>query len=336
MNYNNPKLIFGSQNSNKFSGPDLRLFTGSLIILALVTIGLAFWLFSSDTIRNDWRWVLSVQILISVGPSILASMIFYFLYSKLAEKNVLREISESSAEYAFFLFSQRFEKMLPAKIIPGSDSPSAEYQRDFNLQLSKSASYRYKGDTAKIASIRLIHWHNNDNLEKDISLLLLDPRNESLLRERAQMKLSNMRDSYNKNDLDEKIAELRNDIYTTIVRFYDNCHRLCVQVGFHNEPLFFRTEIFDNGMFVNYYLGKTFQDTYFYKRETVAYDSYLLNFRQNHKISSKTIILDNNMTDESLLEHLRDLKCQSQLCELRDMVRGRDNIYQKVLKNLDE
>ena len=330
------QIIFGSQSSKKISGPDLRLFTISLIIIALASVGVAFWLFSSKGIRDDWMGVLFVQILISVAPSIFASMLFYFLYSKLAEKNVLREISESSTEYAFFLFSQRFDKMLPAKIIPGSDSPSDEFQRDFSLQLSQSTSYKYKGDSAKIASLRLIHWHNNDNIEKDISLLLLDPRNEPLLRERAQIKLSNMKRSYNKNDLEEKITELRNDIYTTIVLFYDNSHRLCVEIAFHNEPLFFRTEIFDNGMFVNYYLGKGFQDTYFYKRETVVYDSYLLNFRQNHKISSKAIILDANMTDESLSNHLIDLKCPLQLNELRTLVSDRDIIYQKLLKNLDE
>ncbi len=83
-------------------------------------------LFGYGATSTMWVWAFSVQFLISIGTSILASVAFYLLYARLLERAVLEEVTESSvmfaADYVSRLYSaeldrmvKRFDRMLPSK-----------------------------------------------------------------------------------------------------------------------------------------------------------------------------------------------------------------------------
>jgi len=94
-------------------------------------MAVAFWIGVDPQVRDPyivkWQYAIGQEVLIAIGTSILASTLFYLLYSRTAEDRVLREVSthvtRAATEYATSLFQQRFDKMMPTKFIPKQRHP---------------------------------------------------------------------------------------------------------------------------------------------------------------------------------------------------------------------
>jgi hypothetical protein len=230
------------------------------------------------------------------------------------------------------LFTERFERMLPTKVFPATDLPTTEFDRCFNPMLAESQTYRHKGDSASFASFRLTYLlESTYHLEKEITLLLLDPREIRLFEERAQIELASSKEHYSRIQLEEKTLNMRVEVYVTLVALFDIRHRINVDVAFHKELLFFRSEILDDGVFVTYYLGGEFPGTYLYSRNTLAYEAYLLNFRQNCEIASARITFNNELEEENFIAFLEELGCETGLEELRRLKEERFAKYKVMM-----
>jgi len=167
-------------------------------------------------------------------------------------------------------------------------------------------------------------------LDKEIALLLLDPRRKDLFEERAKHELSSSHKMYNKIQLFEKASELRNNVYITLIGLFDICHITKVQVAFYEEHVFFRTELMDGGAFLTYYLGGEFPGSYLYPQKTFTYKAYSSNFRQIYDSSSKRITFDNHLKDDEFLKDLQELRCEFSIEELRKFKDERFEKYRLV------
>lgn len=300
------------------------LFIIIALIVGVLLMGVAFWIDVNPKVRDpsvvEWQFAIGQQILIAIGTSILASILFYLLYSRTAEERVLREVSTQvtlmATEYATSLFQQRFNKMMPTKIYPETGVPSREFNDDFDEILQKSMIYKYKGDAASYTTFRLHMLCQKGNLlDKEIKLLLLDPRELQLFEDRAQVELTKRPSS--KAELTSYANELRQKVYVTLVALFDISHSSRIEVAFHKEHPFFRSEIFEEGIFLTYYLGGEFPSTYLYSRDTVSYNALLLNFWQNYNASKDHIVFNDQLTEATLRSVLDSLGCTDSIEELR-------------------
>lgn len=285
----------------------------------------------------NWQGAIGQEILIAIGTSILSSTVFYWIYSRTAEERVLKEISanasEAATEYTLGLFQERFERMLPTKVYPATDVPVAEFDHDFDMFLKDSKIYKFKGDTANFTTFRLTTLcEQGYPVDKDITLLLIDPVRDDLIEGRAKGELSGTRRAYSKLQLTEVMHETRLSIFVAMISLFDICHAIKVELAFHQEHSFFRTELLDGALFLTYYLGGPFQGTYLYSQATFPYIAYLQNFRQNYATSKYRITFDSPMTENDLSKHLTELGCKLSIEELRQRKEERFAKYRQMIR----
>lgn len=296
--------------------------------IGLALLGLAIFLAAVVTDSREphilsWKVALLREILGVVGTTIIASTLFYVFYSRFLEREVLQEVTEEAAEvaadHASQLYQSRFSRMMPTKIYPATRMPMPDFEAHLEEVLRGSRHYKFKGDNGGYTVFRLDRLcKNSPFLDKDIELQVLDPQEKYLLRERAKIELAESNPSYQLEQLEPYIDDMRNNIYVTIVAAFDVRHKTRIRIRFHKEHLFFRSEIFDGGIFLTYYLGGEFPSTCFYDRETMSYDAFLENFRQIWKSGKPTELeFSTQDGDDWLRERLAALGCDKDLTELR-------------------
>ena len=330
-----------NRNKSTHNAPEdlaQKLFATVAFMLGLFTMGVAFFIAHSEGVRDpnitNWQGAIWVEILIAIGTSIISSIIFYFIYSRTAEKYILKSVAETSTEYALSLFRKQYKEMLPSQIFPATNLPTKRFDSYYNPLLEKSKTYRYKGDSANYTVFRLAYLLNSATfLKKEITLLLLDPREQQLFEERAQIELSNSMEKYSREHLKVKTNKMRMDVYVSLVALFDERHRLNVKVAFHKELMFFRSEIFDDGIFVTYYLGGEFPATYLYHADTLVYKAYLMNFRQNDEPVTLRLSFNNRLGEKQFITFLNELGNQASLEDLRQMKEKRFAKYQEMLRH---
>ena len=311
------------------------VFTRSLIGIAAFAFVIAFFIALNPSARDpaivSWRAAILLEISLAVGTSIISSLAIYWFYSRVVEKRVLKVVmtnaAETAAKYATSLYENRFERMMPTAIYSATAAPKPEFEAHLERVLQNSRIYWFKGDDGGFTAYRINSLTNHHHLlEKEITLLLLNPDDKYLLRERTKIELANANPGFSKEDLSEGINQLRKGIFASIVAVFDNSHRARVNVGFHNEHLFFRSEIFDEGIFLTYYLGGEFPATCFYPRKTLTYQACIENFRQIQKSADPFFSFSTASTDEDLKERLRALGCEYELADLRQFL---DSLFAK-------
>ncbi|MCC6299229.1 MAG: hypothetical protein IT314_08015 [Anaerolineales bacterium] len=294
------------------------------LLVAILTIGIALWMNSRLETRDpeivNWKLAFLVNVLIAIGTSIFASVAFYWFYSRYAEERVLRSVSEQvsreSVDYAEKRYSQRFEKLLPRTTYDATSKSTEGFNDDFNELFSSSNTYFFKGDAGSYASYRLTELCENKSLlDKHIRLLVLDPRDDRVLLSRVNTEYS--RRNLTKQQLAKATEDLREKIFVTLVALFDICHKARVEVALYKEYPFFRTEIFDEGLFLTYYISGDTSTSYLYSRKTLAYDAYMLNFIQNFDGSNDHIVFGNETNERDLQAILGGYGCKIQLAELR-------------------
>ena len=316
-----------------------RILFSVVSIIVGVLIMLMGFLVARDPEVDDpaiikWQFAISQEILITIGTSIIASVVFYLLYTRSAEERVLHEIgskaSQTAADYALSLFKTQFEYLLPAKLYPETDIPLAEFNNDFDELLSQSNTYFFKGLTASYTSYRISKIAQNvRTVERDYKLLLADPREQLLYEGQVRVGISRASSSEKKLsrlDLTERANGMREKVYVTLVTIFDICHLLRVEVVFHKEHPFFRAEILDGGIFLTYYLGGKYPATYFYSRGTFSYEAYLMNFWQNYN-ALDNYVFDRKMNEEEFKCLLEELGCKTNVDQLRKIKQARFERY---------
>lgn len=332
LNINHPKIL---TNEKELKSLTQFLFTFGAILSGLAIMLFAFIIARNSEVRDpsivNWQGAIWIDVLIAVGTSMIASTIFYVMYSRIAERRVLRDITTTASEYALSLFSNRFEKMLPIKVFTQSELPTEEFDIYFSKFLKDSKTYKFKGDAGSFTSFRLSCFFNKHHTDIDIILLLLDPRDLYLFEERAKIELSSLKDDFTKSDLIQTTEQIRNSVYVTLIALFDISHKINVEVAFHKELLFFRSEILDDGIFLSYYLGGDFPGTYLYIKKTFVYEAYLHNFKQNYNAATYRINFNSTIKDEDFISHLEKLGCSYNLDALRQLKKQRFEKYQEMI-----
>lgn len=320
----------GTYQSGEVVSLAQTVFIVALILIAIISFVVAFVIANNPLARDpaiiSWKSAILLEITLALGTSIVSSLLIYFFYSRLVEKRVLNVVSTNAAEvaasYATSLYENRFERMMPTEVYSATATPKPEFEEHLTRVLHNSTIYWFKGDDGGFTVYRINSLTDNHNLlRKEITLLLLDPSDNYLLRERSKIELASTKPVFTKDELEERIEQLKKGIYASVVAIFDNCHRARVNVGFHKEHLFFRSEIFDEGIFLTYYLGGEFPATCFYSKNTLTYQACCENFRQIRKSAEPFFSFSTTATEDDLKAKLKQLACDYELEDLRSFLR---------------
>jgi hypothetical protein len=140
--------------------------------------------------------------------------------------------------------------------------------------------------------------------------------------------------------LEREMEKLRQDVFVTMVALFDIRHMVTTNLYFHVDLPFFRCELFDEGMFLTYYLGSaTYPETLHFANRTRPYMAYNKGLELTRRFASKSMYLssvgpsaDLVDTDEKLLDRLRELGCQADLNVLRQKMEERFEALQTELQ----
>lgn len=272
-----------------------------------------------------WASILSVFCQ-TTGTSILASVVFYYLFSVSTEsriiKNLSAEASKQAVDYAMQQVSQKFNNVMPLKIYPKTSTPLEEFNRDFDSYAKTSKIYYFMGDSATYTAKRLKRYRTEKNLVgKKIELLLLDPTETEIIKTR-------MRNDYpdcDKQELGKRVEQFQLSVFVTLRCLFELNEP--VTVGFHHERLVFRYEIFDEAMFLTYRLGGVMLHTHLYLRESTLYQSFHLHFLQCSEscVKTKRINFIPDLKQNDFADILKRLGCSYSIEELDEKKREREN-----------
>jgi hypothetical protein len=108
----------------------------------------------------------------------------------------------------------------------------------------------------------------------------------------------------------------------TVVDLFTQAHRWCtVELRMFHGPVFYRTEIFDEKLFISYYEARdatAYPTTYLYDRGSFFYEVFRTDFNQTFDLTQQSIIFNSRSQEEDLKDFLQKIGCDpAQLAELR-------------------
>lgn len=277
----------------------------------------------------------------AIGGSLLASIIVFVLVTVFIEPAKARLQAEEIADYAIDVanmrFQERFESNLPKATFAASSVPKRDFQECFAELVSRSSRYEYKGGIGDFTAFRLFEQCRRREFQSldGIRLSFVDPRSDRALVALAE------RSGLAKSEVTGFVDSLRNRLYFSLSALYDVGDNISTSVYFHRELPSFRCELFDDGMFLTYYLGSSeYQETIQYQSNTRQYRAYKTSLDLSRRYSPKVIEFgkqspsENLIYDEEMLKRtLEELGCQSDLKQIR---KDRDAHYKKLRKHLTD
>lgn len=342
--------------------PSIKTISRLTIIFLLTLVGILVSGLFTLSVHIDATHPRLSAILAGVASELLASIIFAALYAWMVEKHqiglvtdevlqstesVLKEFEcthtdilrntanetkaliDSVVHSYYGEISSHFRQVIPENYFAPSDSPDPRFNAANSAALTKSTKYYFKGVTGRHVGIQLEACRRS---ELDCSVSLLDPRREDLLRlyMRSRFGLIMQGDM-----IQVRLAEVKNEIYSAIVSLYDLANRCPVEISFHHGPVFYRTEIYDDSMFLSLYIGDhptPYPPTYLYKRDTFYYDAFLKDFLQAREVSRANVRFDINSDEEELKDFLELTGCSHpELDRLRKMSQSfRDHWMRRI------
>ncbi len=317
-----------------------------LTIIGLVAVSLAFLIVG----RVAVSWA---PLSTAVGEGVLASAIVYLLVSLLLEpirqQAQAQHISAYAIEVAQAQFQRRFETSLPSATFEMSLIPKRDFRDAFVKLLISSTRYDYKGDTANFTTFRLATLERMLEIRRlrDICLCVLDPRATLPIRATAERRVANSLDVTEHKGADDRIAiavedqvaRIREDVFVTLITLFDIRHSVSATVYLHSDLVFFRCEMFDDGMMLTYYLGAaSYPETLQFSSVTRPYQAYRNSLDVTRRFAPSLLrfgtggpagdVID---TEDKLVSKLAELKCYIDLTALRGL---RDARFEKLRGDL--
>jgi hypothetical protein len=282
----------------------------------------------------------------AVGQSIIASVMVYVLISLILDpvrqKLQAREISMYAIEVANEQFQKRFEAALPIAVFESSKIPKPAFRDAFVRLLLSSRRYDIKGSSAEFTTFRLAagSQHREFRTLDQIRLCLLDPQADDLLYAQAHLSLREAHQHITDLALSECVTDLRNRIYVSLVTLFDIRDALRTTVYFHHDLPLFRCELFDDGMFLTYYLdGVDYSESLQFARSTRPYRAYATSMELTRNFAAQVMLFSTTgpsrdlVNTESALSHwLGALGCTLAIDDLRTR---RDERFEQLRNELD-
>ncbi len=302
------------------------------------------------------------DVFISVSTSLLASLIFALIYSSVVERHhmtvVNEELSLSVKEAVAEIkqlqqdnmqqitdltlakieeiekshyqeIAQHFREHIPFDYFPPTNQPDQRFNDTLNASLAKSHLYLFKGVTGRFIPSRLsiVKQHN-----LTCKILLIDPASEDLLR-------LYIRDRFGANvsfaEVAERVRKVKQEIYMTVADLFDQARWTSIDIKMYNGPVFYRTEIFDEQVFISYFTAKiptAFPTTYLYNRDSFFYNAFLTDFNQTFELASISTIFNSRSTEKDLLNFLIQIGCD--VAELPQLRKEAEKFRQEFLSKV--
>lgn len=233
------------------------LLLGASLIL-LVCLGVISTLFN-HVVRLSDTWDAFYK---AIGASLIASVLTYALISIIVEPRRSALQTKAAAEYATDYTNRRFQKLfetsLPTEVFEESADLKSNFRRTFIELLRTSTRYEIKGTTGRFASFRLARLANHPEIRRldTIRLVILDPAASELLEANARLRAESAGEQITDADLAGSVETFRREIFETIVTIFDIKPRLNIEVWLHRDLPYFRSEHFDSGLLLSYYVGE--------------------------------------------------------------------------------
>jgi len=282
------------------------LFRRSLWLLGIAVIG--------SIILAVVQGVPMSAVVAGVFGSLVASVIFYLLFSLMVEKTALTYFATDASETAVNHILGRFN-YVPTRTYPEADTPDVGFERDYLTNLESSSFYWFKGISANFAAQRLQKLRKNGLLNrKQLRVLILHPKRRDLLEAYARMRLENKGDGeFNSVDVNKLADKKTEDIIKSLIQLHEIAQQCNLEVRFHDDFVFSRSEIFSDGIYLSYYDGgRPFPGSLYYsarEKETgnpsSVYIGYLGDFNHHYYTGEAAVARNQKAEDfESLLAQL--------------------------------
>lgn len=283
----------------------------AVIVLALI----AGYLWFGDSIEKDYR----PDVRNFLG-ALVASLLFLIVYQIFADEAVIKSVSNETANAAVEHVLQRLE-LVPTRVFSESDQPDPSFEQLFHDQLKISDRYWFKGSTGRKIAERLSQSEPETFRNKEVRVLLLDPSDESLLTATAKSNLGAPNSAnYDASQIQAEKEKVKTQIYESVAQMFKVHRRNNIDLRFHKEYVFYRTEIFQNGLLLSYSDGgKSFPGSALYESGSKVYRAYERNFRHHFDRANESVFPKDDKSDPTLKQLLTDLGCTGKLAqELED------------------
>lgn len=321
-----------------------------LLSLFLIILGLAisFFCYKSPSAReqstvND----LITCIGVAIGTSIAASGLFYVIYSRFAEEQVMNKVAEYATKTAIDQISI-YQKWNLCKVFESSAGTNLHYLRAFRDAVKQSEKYWFKGNTGYRITYWISKWaHNNIPLES-VTFVFLDPRINNLycdLAVRNHQKHTCQKRSKNPESEHQLALEIQEELmklYVSLVTLAEINHpKFEITVFFHEDRTSIRSEIFSNGIFIAYYFGyddDNDEHHQFYVKDSMTYRAYSYDFDlvySNRAKAALTIQKGGERKSDSEIETILNcLGCKASLSDIRKEKNKRDSQIPKADRDI--
>ncbi|MEV0642821.1 hypothetical protein AB0I77_49545 [Streptomyces sp. NPDC050619] len=300
-----------------------RLWAGLVMLVATVVgVVLIVWGLVFD-LDQEWSTALA-----AIGESVIASVFIYVMVSlfldPLRQRLQAQELAGYAIDVAHSQFRDRFEASLPSGVFESADVPKRGFREAFQMLLESSTRYDSKGGAAEFATFRLALGSDKRAFRRldQIRLCILDPGAEECLRAHVTMRLREQ-GATTTQDVDREIEVLRMRVFVSLTALHDLRAALATTVYLHRDLPFFRCEMFDDGMFLTYYLdGTEYPENLQFSSKTRPYRAYHASMDMTRKFASRVIRFGTETghvigSDQEFTDLLAELGCSTPLEELR-------------------
>ncbi|GAA0907520.1 hypothetical protein Vau01_123810 [Virgisporangium aurantiacum] len=299
-------------------------------------------IYASYTIVDKTPWAETLR---GVGQGTVASVIVYVLISLFADpvrqRLQMRETAIHAIDIANEQFQQRFEAALPVAVFESAKVPKPAFREAFVELLSGSTRYDVKSSAAEFTSFRLAMGRHRREFRRldQVRICMLDPRADEYLVAHAQLALREAHTLITSDSIQEAVNDLRTNIFVSLAILFDIRDSVRTLVYFYADLPWFRCEMFDDGMFLTYYLdGVDYPENLLFSKTARPYRAYHAGMELTRRFATSTLAFstvgssrDLVNSDENFIRHIRDLGCTASLEELR---RLRDERFTALKKDL--
>ncbi|MFJ4623874.1 hypothetical protein [Streptomyces sp. NPDC088812] len=251
-------------------------------------------------------------VLSSLGLNLVASVVFALIFSFFSTERQERALGENLddqfSELSRALLVQIAETQrtyMPNRRYPATDSFDPDFNRDLNTSIASTASYVFRGPSARYVATRLAHVHHNP---ASVRISMVDPSDESALYRRAADRRLWPSSSGKSNA--QLRDEMQDEILMSIVALFDYRHVCPVEIIYTADPSVYRMEMTDDAVYISWYhadasLAKEMPESLRFQNGTFLYGLLQLETRRLFELSKKGVTFSSAQGDDYLEEHLR-------------------------------
>ncbi|HKY33312.1 MAG TPA: hypothetical protein VJV23_12305 [Candidatus Polarisedimenticolia bacterium] len=297
---------------------DAKLSIRPIVVTLLASIALVL-LVGWWCVRMEYLvWPLDTNALVvgAIGSAI-ASMLISIVYTVVSEQGIVRYAAGAASQRAVDEVL-KLVAMVPEAVYEGASKPNRRFEDRFSADFKQSRDYFFFSATASYCSTRLGALASEGLLQdKRVRVFILDPRDEQLLaaQARKRLQLNSAVPQSTAAEIDREASRLKKEIFQTLARLYPLVHVFDIDVRFHRSFVFFRSEIFEGGMFLSFLRGNDdFPGSVYYRRTSPVYEAFYRHHKHHQELPPEFSLMDQK--DSTLEQILKQLGCPFTVNEL--------------------